>query len=1036
MIKFIDLGNGLAYDGSQPYVHYIGNGLSTNVFYSKTFVMISDNPSDIYASTDSTFISLVNPDFRDSEGNLKELSEIESKSLYISKEAEYTTGGVTYYIYQMQIVVRSETEGEVHDTIDLTHNDSKITIEVAGDFYGEDEISKINLLNKGISIPDDIERAFYESDVHDMVRDNILMNEKNKELLLEYFRIFANRGSYESLINSKNFFGYGDLLRIEEYFNSIDDFNIKRMFARNMELEIFDDIYETIDLSAKTTYIGLMCALDGLKYENGEVVYKNDYKYDTAKEVNPLNEPVPELINVALKHTKDDMALKMTLVGNYFSSYFMPIHLDLINSTIENVVYSATIKIQRGARLMRSDFFNNLGTFDCSLRNDNVFYLKNETTYTYPSTIARNYLDDFTSKVFDSQWEPKVNIFGVDLVENGVFPIEPVTEDGVTVNRISDDNLKNFLMQTFSGVATIVPVKCKMPTMNTIRRLHILIHRSVDGGQTFDFYDELISRYPIEMSSYDLNFNILFKQFGVYHISFVFTQISSVDLIGNYIIEVHDDTRNEIRLQKLRRRNDVATETGLYQTFAQEKVSFNRFMFTNGPLLKDMSEGSSIEPETYTQWLRKNTSLIDDSGCGMNHTIIKEIVKTGNPNRKSYPYYITFDYDTLNRMTNLVIHEGNQDGTSFTERSIEDIREFISGLKFISGDDAVIDRTIDKEGLIFINQYKDKYYADNYKTLDFNAVLEDMRLYYPHYFWRIERRYKDGSTYSNSNDVPMTEDGMPEPDGSIYLIGVRKYFDIDMESETVDINGKQYEILSQELFRKTYCTPEGDEKRISVMFNSGVPKVSEALITFNTDGVEILGEMRIYDDKDKLIRKEQIDINGELKLNALKVSISNIRIEIDMDYTVFGPPVHETITFSPYSAYGAENLKFVPHRKKNFMTIDESRFYPSFHTLVDVEDRHIGRNDVVVCRPTYILQDRAIELDSNPYWEFVNRSTGEIFQSQLLKNKTKKIYVEEPFVGIYDYYNELTPGYYDVILHYKLGGRDNVSHIDSAFVIE
>ena len=98
MIKFIDLDNGLAYDGSQPYVHYIGNGLSTNVFYSKTFVLISDNPSDIYASTDSAFISLINPDFRDLEGNMKELSEIESKSLYISKETEYTTGGTTYYI--------------------------------------------------------------------------------------------------------------------------------------------------------------------------------------------------------------------------------------------------------------------------------------------------------------------------------------------------------------------------------------------------------------------------------------------------------------------------------------------------------------------------------------------------------------------------------------------------------------------------------------------------------------------------------------------------------------------------------------------------------------------------------------------------------------------------------------------------------------------------------------------------------------------------------------------------------------------------
>jgi hypothetical protein len=82
------------------------------------------------------------------------------------------------------------------------------------------------------------------------------------------------------------------------------------------------------------------------------------------------------------------------------------------------------------------------------------------------------------------------------------------------------------------------------------------------------------------------------------------------------------------------------------------------------------------------------------------------------------------------------------------------------------------------------------------------------------------------------------------------------------------------------------------------------------------------------------------------------------------------------------------------------------------------------------------LQDEIKNTDNKIFWEFINVSTGEIFKSQQVENKDKNIYIEEPFVGAFDYYNELTSGYYDVVLHYWFSGRENVYEISSAFVVE
>lgn len=944
MIKFIDIEKGIAYDGSSPYVHYIDNGLSTNVYYTKTFVLISDNDAakTISVKSDSIYRLIQVDDEHGYNVDLKNL-------LVTSTTSSYQTLYNGYYIYKFIVAVCSDVEGEVHDTITISDDTETIEMNIAGDFYGEDETALINLQNKGIEIPKQIQRAFYESDVHDVSQDNILLNRKYKELLIEYWNIIANKGSYSSLINSKNFFEYGDLLRIEEYYKSIDNDGLRRLFARNLELELFDDIYTTVDISSKTTYIGLFCAINEMLKENGVVQYNDDYSNNVTLDKSfPLNEPIPELVNASLKHTVDDMALKMVLVGNYFSTFFMPLHLDLIHSTIESVVYATTLKIQRGITSERSDYFNNIEDFDCSLRTETEYFLKNVSTQTGQGTIANDYIDESTrltngfTKYVDADSYGRVKIFGADLIAPDMQGTRP-----------TNDELRNFFMRTYTGVGVLVPVKCTLPTVNVIRRMIIMIHRSTDGGRTYEFYDKMDSSNAITMTSNELNFNLLFTEYGMYHITLQFTQISSVDLINSYIINVHNDTRNEVHLQKLQRINNIFTKEDLFDALAKE-ISFNRYMFTNEP---------SSEYPVYRQWLRKNTSLIDDDGCGMNHTVIMQLTDGTQIPR--------FNIDS-------------KDGASFT---FDDYYSF------------------DDELNVF-------YMTDEQIEL----ALNDVRMGYPYYFWSIERRYK-----------PSYEDDVPQnPDGEYYLIGIRRYFDVDDDCND-NLN------ISQSVFTQGYYNPDGDEEFIDIRYYSY--STNDVILHFDTS-VPIECTVTVNEQN----FTETIIPNG---INTIQFNNSNDKlikyntvVKLNLKYKCFGYHFNKDIEFVPYSVLGCNNLKFVPTRQKGFMTIDESRFYPSFHKMVDVENRRISRNDVIICKPTYLLQDEIKNNDNKIFWEFINVSTGEIFKSQQVEDKDKNIYIEEPFVGAFDYYNELTSGYYDVVLHYWFDGRENVYEISSAFVVE
>lgn len=114
-------------------------------------------------------------------------------------------------------------------------------IDVYGESEEEDERHKINLnnRNKNILKLQDF-YIFKEVDIKEQGIDWIILNRKRKELLEIYPEIFNNIGSYKSVIQAINFFGYNDL-SFTEYFQNINPESTKFGQLFNMELlNIFD----------------------------------------------------------------------------------------------------------------------------------------------------------------------------------------------------------------------------------------------------------------------------------------------------------------------------------------------------------------------------------------------------------------------------------------------------------------------------------------------------------------------------------------------------------------------------------------------------------------------------------------------------------------------------------------------------------------------------------------------------------------------------------------------------------------------------
>lgn len=113
-----------------------------------------------------------------------------------------------------------------------------------GQTEDEDVRFKVELGNVGKNIGSDEIFIFKEYDIYEGGIDWTYLNKKRKEMLMQKHLIYPYIGSYKSIINAINFFGYNDL-ELNEYYRNINEAsdNFNKLFKVEIP-DIFDNTVE------------------------------------------------------------------------------------------------------------------------------------------------------------------------------------------------------------------------------------------------------------------------------------------------------------------------------------------------------------------------------------------------------------------------------------------------------------------------------------------------------------------------------------------------------------------------------------------------------------------------------------------------------------------------------------------------------------------------------------------------------------------------------------------------------------------------
>ena len=586
MIRFFDphaSGNDqMIYNGDLPYIHW-AEPFSTGVIRYKSIFFISDkssvtvtmnlNQNPFTGSVLDWVFALYNPGHVDSEmyaidWNLFcDLHAVATNRVTLTGQS-VKMDGANVYAYQLIIICKSDVEGEFVDDFWIDGNPYK----VGAEFYGENEALKINLANQGTEIPDMVCKAIYGSDLYESNVDWVLLNRKLRELMTCHLDIMDNKGSYKSLLNALKWFEYDNLVELREVwkFETPDG---TKYFERPVKMMMDEKIQDLLFNSAKTTYFTLRHLKRDIVGHNATSAIYSDTTYDYDPDSNNA------IKRIACKWSEDEMKLKMVLLGNFFETYFMPVHADLIRSCVEDITdYTFELELSTGECVHEMPAPDK--TFDFSWDGD-------EESGTDPYAIHKISLDEAHAYAGLTQSNPYGQAFennGPALMRSNAFVpmIACHTMDEHTPGTSDDSTqiMAGMLGQVYNGIGAI-------------ETAHFVFDEPIVSGtcisnQWGEFIETSFSGITKPADYFDVKF--IFPQPGDFEFHFDFVGKSGRHYTKTVNVSVEDNLRVKLMFYKLRTKPDR-----LYKTIDPftAKSEFANMMSIDRDMKFDIVDGSN-----------------------------------------------------------------------------------------------------------------------------------------------------------------------------------------------------------------------------------------------------------------------------------------------------------------------------------------------------------------------------------------------------------------------------------------------------------
>ena len=294
-------------------------------------------------------------------------SKLTNADLNVIKTTENMSSNtnINYLMIPIYPIAMAEEEGVWISNLMIHIEDTKINkdewcyISVGGEFINEYEELVINGQNFGVNLPKDILKAVYSESLYNDSFNEALYNEKLKEYMINIMSIKGECGNFKSAIHSLKWFGYGDKISISKLLKTDNDF-------KNQYIKDYFDISNDVITTFKTfTTDSLVSLLLMISKETDEL-----YKFELDKDF--YGENKPKLISLIDSYFKtkignhdmpienddekywywkpyfdfsvNELGIKLMCLKYFYKKYFLPIHLNIHNASLCQLVFANDIK--------------------------------------------------------------------------------------------------------------------------------------------------------------------------------------------------------------------------------------------------------------------------------------------------------------------------------------------------------------------------------------------------------------------------------------------------------------------------------------------------------------------------------------------------------------------------------------------------------------------------------------------------------------------------------------------------------------------